>query len=90
MDLDKSTESSIQMSNFIDVDVLISLVEARPVLWDKTLDTFKDRNLTRDAWREVCCGLKNDFEVMKDNEKNAFGKFSNCMPCFIHLNLLFT
>lgn len=58
----------------IDNDVLISLVEARPVLWDKTLDSFKDRNQTRDAWREVCCALKNNFEDMEDKEKNAFGK----------------
>ncbi|KAK9881339.1 hypothetical protein WA026_015466 [Henosepilachna vigintioctopunctata] len=62
------------MGDLIDNDFLISLVEARPVLWDKTLNTFKDRNLTRDAWREVCCALKNDFEVMEDKEKNAFGK----------------
>lgn len=62
------------MGDLIDNDFLISLVEARPVLWDKTLNTFKDRNLTRDAWREVCCALKNDFEVMEDKEKNAFGE----------------
>ncbi|XP_014261981.1 uncharacterized protein LOC106674054 [Cimex lectularius] len=58
----------------IDNDILISLVEARPVLWDKTLNSFKDRNLTQDAWREVCCALRNDFEDMEDKEKNAFGK----------------
>jgi hypothetical protein len=27
-----------------DIDLLISLVEARPVLWDKTADIYKDRN----------------------------------------------
>ena len=27
-----------------DTDLLISLVEARPVLWDKTDDIYKDRN----------------------------------------------
>ncbi|KAG8303900.1 hypothetical protein J6590_107220 [Homalodisca vitripennis] len=62
------------MGEFIDNDVLISLVQARPVLWDKTLASFKDRNLTRDAWREVCCALKDDFEAMEEKEKNAFGK----------------
>lgn len=62
------------MVESIDNDILISLVEARPVLWDKSLDLFKDRNLTRDAWREVCCALNQEFEVMEDKEKNAFGK----------------
>ena len=28
-------------------DLLISLVEARPVLWDKTCDIYKDRNETK-------------------------------------------
>lgn len=45
-----------------DNDALISRVEAGPVMWDKTLYTFKDRNATRDAWRLVCCKLKKDFE----------------------------
>ena len=30
-----------------DTDLLISLVEASPVLWDKTDDIYKDRNGTR-------------------------------------------
>ena len=31
----------------IDNELLILLVQERPVLWDKTLDIFKDRNATR-------------------------------------------
>jgi len=38
----------------LDIDLLISLVEARPVLWDKTDDIYRDRNETKKAWREVC------------------------------------
>jgi len=30
-----------------DIDFLIFLVEARPVLWDKTDDIYKDRNETK-------------------------------------------
>lgn len=73
------TSSGIVRAKFamgdLDNDILISLVEARPVLWDKTLDIFKDRNLTRDAWREVCCALKHDFEDLEQKDKNAFGKY---------------
>lgn len=38
-------------------------------MWDESLNTFKNRNLTRDAWREVYLTLKNDFGVMEDEEK---------------------
>ncbi|XP_068084807.1 uncharacterized protein [Anabrus simplex] len=58
----------------VDSEILITLVQARPVLWDKTLDIYKDRNATRKAWREVCLELKPDFDVIEDKEKNAFGK----------------
>jgi hypothetical protein len=32
-----------------DVNLLLSLMEARPVLWDKTGDIDKDRNETKKA-----------------------------------------
>lgn len=58
----------------IDTERLISLVQERPVLWDKTEDIYKDRNATKNAWKEVCVQLKHDFEELKDREKNTFGK----------------
>jgi hypothetical protein len=33
-----------------DTDLFISLVEARPVLWDKTDEIYKDRIETKKAW----------------------------------------
>jgi hypothetical protein len=63
------------MSDFeIDIELLISFVEARPVSWDKSSDIYKDRDSTRKALKEVCVGLKEDFEELSDNEKNTFGK----------------
>ena len=52
-----------------DIDLLISQVEARPVLWDKTDDIYKDRNETKKAWREVCICLQEDFEALEDVKK---------------------
>ena len=53
-----SVETVVKMGDFeFDTDLLISLVEARPVLWDKTDDIYKDRNETKKAWREVCICL---------------------------------
>ena len=47
-----------------DIDLLISLVETRPVLCDKTEDIYKDRKRnTKKAWRDVCSCLQEDFEA---------------------------
>lgn len=61
-------------SGLIDNDLLISLIEERPVLWDKTLDVFKDRDATRNAWREVCHELRSEFPDLDDKEKNLYGE----------------
>ena len=58
----------------IDNELLISLVQERRVLWDKTLEIFKDRNTTRNAWREVCVEIRSDFDELEDKEKNALGE----------------
>jgi len=63
------------MVESIDNEFLISLVEARPVLWDKTLDVYKDRVATKNAWREVCNELNSKFEELEDSEKNQYGKY---------------
>ena len=58
------------MSDFeFDTDLLISLVESRPVLWDKMDDIYRDRNETKKAWREVCICLQEDFEALGDIKK---------------------
>jgi hypothetical protein len=41
-----------------DTELLISLVEVRPVLWDKTGDIYKDRNETKKVWTEVLFTFK--------------------------------
>ncbi|CAH2009723.1 unnamed protein product [Acanthoscelides obtectus] len=54
----------------IDNNILIELVEARTVLWDKTLDIVKGRNATREAWSQFFCELNEDFKEMESKEKN--------------------
>jgi hypothetical protein len=62
-----SVETVVKMGDFeFDTELLISLVKARPVLWDKTDDIYKDRNETIKVWREVCIYLQEDFEVLGD------------------------
>jgi hypothetical protein len=57
-----------------DIDLLMTLVEAMPVLWDKMDDIYKDRNEMKKAWREVCICLQEDFKALEDVQKNAFGE----------------
>ena len=65
-----TVETVVKMGDFeFDTDWLISLVEARLVLWDKTDDIYKDRNETKKAWREVCICLQEDFEALGDVKK---------------------
>jgi len=60
----------VEMGDFdFDIYLLISLLEARPVLWDKTDDIYKDRNETKKAWEEVCICLQEDFEALGDVKK---------------------
>ncbi|KAJ8885718.1 hypothetical protein PR048_011916 [Dryococelus australis] len=42
-------------------DILITLVQERPVLWDKTTEKYKDRQLILEAWKEVYSLLKKRF-----------------------------
>jgi hypothetical protein len=58
-----------------DIELLISLVEARLVLWDKTDDSYKERNETKKAWRKVCICLQGEFEAVGDVQKNAFVEY---------------
>ena len=66
----------MKMGDFeFDIDLLLSLVDARPVLRDMTDDIYKDRNETKKAWWEVCICLQEDFEVLGDVKINAFGEY---------------
>lgn len=53
-----------------DAEVLISLVESKPVLWNKTLKVFEDKTVTKNDWSEACLALKPDFDVIDNKDKN--------------------
>jgi hypothetical protein len=54
------------------MELLISVVEVRPVLWDKADDIYKDRIETKNTWREVCICLLEEFEATGDVQKTPF------------------
>ncbi|KAJ8867960.1 hypothetical protein PR048_031769 [Dryococelus australis] len=60
----------------VNLEILITLVEQRPVFWDKILYSFKDCNLTKEAWRRIYVCLNEDFERLSDAEISDYGKFN--------------
>ncbi|XP_066976894.1 uncharacterized protein [Macrobrachium rosenbergii] len=67
----------------IDIGLLISLVETKPVLWDTSMEECKSRNLVTSAWREVCCGLNEGFENLSDKEKFIITYLSLILQAFL-------
>ncbi|CAG4981118.1 unnamed protein product [Parnassius apollo] len=60
------------MEKEIKPEELIPLVHERAVLWDKTLNDYKNNNLKLLAWREICTILIPNFENMEEKERQHF------------------
>lgn len=58
-----------------DYETFISLVEDREVLWDKTLEIYKDKRKSLKAWFEICHIMNENFADLPDTEKNKYGKY---------------
>lgn len=63
-----------KMTDVIEVDHLITLVEQRPVLWDQTSEEYKNKNAKTTAWKEVCENLFPCFKELSNQEKTKYGK----------------
>lgn len=59
----------------IDNELLITLVEQRPVLWDKTSEEYKNRNKTLEGWKEICRILKDGYNELSEKEQNEIGMY---------------
>lgn len=60
------------MNDDIDTEVLISVVETRSILWDKSQDFYKDRNGIKKGWEAVCIDLKSNFNNLQNQDNGAF------------------
>ncbi|KAJ8718700.1 hypothetical protein PYW08_002937 [Mythimna loreyi] len=58
----------------IDNSLLISLVEKYPVLWDRTLDFYKNRAATQAAWKQVAKTCKPEYTTWDDVSRKAYDK----------------
>jgi hypothetical protein len=62
------------MADF-DVELFINAVCNRPVLWDKSLSIYKDRNEIAKGWVEVCNVVNQDFAASTSADQKKFGKW---------------
>ncbi|XP_063382022.1 uncharacterized protein LOC134668507 [Cydia fagiglandana] len=58
----------------IDNELLINLVEQKPVLWDKTTGLYKNRVATQAAWNEIMIALDPTFESKGEKTRHVFAK----------------
>jgi hypothetical protein len=54
----------------VDAESLVSFIEERPALWERTLEIYKDKNLSLEAWREICKIVHPDFESLDERKRN--------------------
>jgi hypothetical protein len=59
----------------IDNELLISLVEQNPVLWDRTLELYKNRVATQAAWKEIMVIIVPHFETKDEKARQALGMY---------------
>lgn len=58
----------------IDTEVLISEVQARPVLWNPENEDYKNRDIRNKAWEDICKTIIPRFEENNDKIKKKLGK----------------
>lgn len=72
-----ATSTRTQSDDFanleIDIEHLISLVETRPALWDRTADGYKDNTTKTTAWNEICSILNIRFRLLNERSKARYG-----------------
>lgn len=60
----------------VENDFLIQLVRERPILWDKTLDDYRHKQRTYNAWKDICLLNFEHFQTFSEKEKRHVGKLN--------------
>lgn len=74
----------------IDNELLISLVEQCPVLWDKTLELYKNRVATQAAWKGIMVIIDPNFETKEEKTRQALGMYIFLLIIKIELQHILT
>lgn len=62
-------------SSYLDVECMIQEVHLRPILWDVSLDDYKDKNKKTKAWMEVCETVYDNFKETPESQKKILCKY---------------
>ncbi|XP_065577190.1 uncharacterized protein LOC136038103 isoform X1 [Artemia franciscana] len=58
----------------INSEMLISAIKERPAVWDKSMESYKDKRRKFEAWTEICKLLNEDYESLTESKRNEFSK----------------
>nr|CAH7747850.1 unnamed protein product [Callosobruchus chinensis] len=58
----------------IEIELMITLVQEQPIIWDRTHELYKHKNETAKAWREICSILVEEFNTADEHEKTQICK----------------
>ncbi|VEN47846.1 unnamed protein product, partial [Callosobruchus maculatus] len=58
----------------MDVDLLLTLIEERPVIWDKTHEYYKHKKTTADSWKEICAIIVDRYSSADEDERTQICK----------------
>ncbi|KAL0871595.1 hypothetical protein ABMA27_004127 [Loxostege sticticalis] len=56
------------------MEEFISLIETHPVLWDKSLEDYKNRIATQNAWKEILLTMYPDYETWSEKDRQECAK----------------
>lgn len=57
-----------------DVEIFIDEIKKRPSLWDSSSNEYKNRQLKRDGWKEICENVVPNFDKKDAKEHQEIGK----------------
>lgn len=69
-----SLQTSVNMADGIDIEMLIEQVKMYPEIWDVKCELYHDRNIKRASWMKIMAALDAGFEEKTQREKEEFGK----------------
>lgn len=68
----------------MDIELLITDIEKRPILWDVSNELHKDRNKKNNEWISVANVVVENFQSKNQSKQKVIGKLLNIL--FFNLN----
>jgi hypothetical protein len=63
----------------MDIEILLSAIRQRPLLWDSEDTDYKDKNKRSHAWVEVSKVLFDDYDNQSQDQRKLIGKYKKLL-----------